>query len=323
MKSKSSLLVAYSNKFSEFITKMRYRNHEEFYRDRYIKYYYVGLIYQYRYLLKDYVVKNKYKIIKYDGEFGPELKYVIPFAYWHYHNATLRKTISSTHTNELYYFSNNHEEYYQKRVWRPYQYGIPNSEDHNIKYNFKQWLPVPYKDKYKNNIIQFDKPILIIANKYNIEWGEAPINYIDIDTLIWIFENYSDKYQIIYNRPVTNNITNDNSDILSFDDFKVIKHDYKKILNMNELYDGMKNNEIRNYNHFQLMLYANANHFISVHGGASVLASYFKGMNIIYSIKGFEHYFDEFNNLYPKLSGARILHAKSNNDIKHFMNRYY
>lgn len=308
---------------SEFITKIKHRKHEEKYRNLFIKYYYVGLIYQCRYFINDYLSKKRYKIIEYDGEFGPELKYVVPFAYWHQRNGTLKKTISSHHTKELYYFSDNHEELFDERVYRPYRYGIPNSEDHNIIYNLLQWKPVPYKEIYKNNIFKFDKPILVIANKYNIEWGEPPINYLDLDLLEWIFDTYSDKYQIIYNRPGENHITNDNSEILYFNDYDMIKENYKSIININELYHGVKDEKINNFNHFQLLLYANTSKFVSVHGGASVLSSYFGGTNIIYSIKGFEHYFNEFEKFYPKLSGAKILHAKSYNDVKSYMKKYF
>jgi hypothetical protein len=311
------------NKLSEFIAKIKHKNHSEEYRKLFIKYYYVGLIFQCRDAFKDYVTKNKYKIIKYDGEFGPELKYVIPFAYWHYQNGTLEKTLSSLYTSELYYFSKNHEEVFKNRKWRPYRYGIPNSEDHNIMYNYRQWSPVPYKDVYKNDMIRFDKPILIIANKYNEEWGEPPINYLDVNLLRWIFDNFTDKYQIIYNRPEGSIITGDNSMILDYTDYEMIKNEYKNVICMEELYRELMSDKINNYNHFQLLLYANSDYFISVHGGSSVLASYFGGINIIYSIRGFEHYFNEFENFYPKLSGARILHAKTKNDVMNFMKIYY
>src|SRR5215213_4650455 len=68
---------------------------------------------QVKFLLKDYVFKKEYKVINYEGEFDQELRYVIPFAYWHHLNGTLQKTISSKNTKEFYFFSKNHEERYE------------------------------------------------------------------------------------------------------------------------------------------------------------------------------------------------------------------
>ena len=66
--------------------------------------YYCKLV-QGRYALQDYVLKKKYKVISYQGEFDQELRYVIPFAYWHHLNGTLQKTISAKNTKEFYFFS--------------------------------------------------------------------------------------------------------------------------------------------------------------------------------------------------------------------------
>ena len=70
-----------------------------------------------------------------------------------------------------------------------------------------------------------------------------------------------------------------------------------------------------NFNHLQLMVYANASHFISTHGGTATLASYFGGINLILSKKGPEHHFNCYQKLYPKLSGAKIFHAKSDDEL--------
>jgi hypothetical protein len=64
------------------------------------------------------------------------------------------------------------------------------------------------------------------------------------------------------------------------------------------------------------MVYANCENFISTHGGTSVLASYFKGKNIILSKQGPEHIFGCYQALYPKLSGSQIFHAKTDEELK-------
>jgi hypothetical protein len=71
---------------------------------------------------------------------------------------------------------------------------------------------------------------------------------------------------------------------------------------MEDLY---KENKIkaRNYNHFQLSVYANCEKFISIHGGTAALASCFKGSNIILSkdqsiiLVVSKHFFQNFQEL--------------------------
>jgi hypothetical protein len=91
---------------------------------------------------------------------------------------------------------------------------------------------------------------------------------------------------------------------------------------MDDLYKENKG-EARNFNHLQLLVYANAENFISTHGGTSVLASYFKGTNVILSKHGPEHHFKCFKKLYPKLSGARIFHAKTDEELKQYIHAQF
>jgi hypothetical protein len=107
----------------------------------------------------------------------------------------------------------------------------------------------------------------------------------------------------------------DNSEIYELNESNWIAVNYPEVILMSDLYRENKGNA-RNFNHLQLMVYANSENFISTHGGTSILASYFGGMNIILSKKGPEHIFNCFQILYPKLSGARILHAKTDNELQ-------
>jgi hypothetical protein len=274
---------------------------------------------QLNYFAKDYLYKKKYKTIEFYGEFDQELRYVLPFAYWHYLNGTLKKTISSRYTMELYYFSENHEEKQGERSWEGSvgNFEIPNMK-HSLIFSYNKFARVPLKDYYKNNLFLYARPILIIANKYNFEWDNSPINYIDKNVLGKIFENYKDKYQIIYNRPLATQIVSDNSMILDFNEFEWIRNNHPDVLLMNDLYERNKK-VVNNYNHLQLMVYANCNHFISVHGGTAALASYFGGINIILSKSGVEHYFNEFETIFPALSGAHIIHAKTEDELLRYL----
>ena len=288
-----------------------------FYRDTY----YCQLV-QLKYFVKDYVVRKKYKTISFHGEFAPELQFALPFAYWHFKNGTLQFTRSTKYTSELYFFSPDHKETFETRTPEGnYNFEMPRIL-YSQNYNMKKWLPVPLKEKYRNEIFQFQKPILIVANRYNMEWDGPPISFFDIPVLEFIFENLQSKYTIIYNRPSAKNITADNSDIYDLNEFDWIKSNYPQVLLMEDLYDDHKK-KLNSFNHLQLMVYANAEAFISIHGGTATLASYFKGTNIILSKQGPEHHFKCFEKLYPKFSGAKIFHAKTDDQLKQLIEKHF
>jgi len=274
-------------------------------------------------VVKDYIIKKPYKIIDFHGEFDQELRYAVPFAYWHYLNGTLAKTISYKNTKDLYFFSKNHEERQGGRDWElGYKnFEIPNMT-HSINFSYKKWKRVPWRDIYQNDMIKFEKPILLIANKYNMEWDLPPLNFLDIPTLDSLVLQFREKYQIIYNRPLNNQITTDNSDILDLNEYKWLTNKYPEVILMNDLFETYRE-KVNNFNHLQLMVYANCNHFISVHGGTAALASCFGGQNIILSKKGIEHHLNEFDTIIPSLSGAKIYHAKSENMVLEYARQFY
>lgn len=277
---------------------------------------------QVQYFAKDYILKKAYKTMDFDGEFQQELLYVIPFAYWHYKNGTLLKSIGCKYTNELYYFSPKHEELYERRNYlNNDSVEIPNAS-HNIKINKCKWQAPPFKEVYKNNSFSFSKPVLIIANRYNSEWGNNPISFFSLQDLDILFNLLKKDYQIIYNRPSEGDIINDNSSIHELNDFEWITDNHKEILLLERLksQNGLTAN---NYNHLQLQVYANSSKFISVHGGTATLASYFGGQNIILSKKGIEHEMNEFTNVFPELSGCKIYHAKTIDEIINQVKAHY
>ncbi|WP_080239156.1 hypothetical protein [Spirosoma rigui] len=280
---------------------------------------------QFRFIGRDYLTRRPYKVIDYHGEFDQELRYVLPFAYWHFLNGTLQQTISCTNTKPFYFFSENHVEQYDKRVWQAgYDYyDVPNMT-HSPTFDFSKWAPVPLKSHYKNDVFVFDKPILVIANKYNIEWDSPPTNFLDIPALDRILSMCKATYQIIYNRPLSTHIVLDNSEIMDLGEHQWLRENHPDVLQMNDLFDQYRDS-VSNFNHLQLMVYANCDHFISMHGGTAALASYFGGINIILSKPGggMEHHFNEYATIFPALSGAQIRHAKKVDDIFNDLNEHF
>jgi ribosome-binding ATPase YchF (GTP1/OBG family) len=163
-------------------------------------------------------------------------------------------------------------------------------------------LPPDYKSYYKNDEFIFDKPILIVANKYLKDpWANNKImNNINLNTLEWIFDNYKENYEIIYNR-----MSKENN--LTFQDRELCKKYNIKML---------ENIIKTSYNITQVKLYANAKKFISVQGGQAVLCSYFGGTNIILSQTGKDVKHKDFYKTYPRLSGAKIIWEKEIKELK-------
>lgn len=310
-----------TNKLFSLYVRLRYPstppNLRYFYRDTYN-----CEMAQFKYVVNDYLLKKEYKDIYFNGEFAPELQFVLPFAYWHFKNGTLKSTHSSKYTKELYFFSPDHHEEFETRTNEGnYNFEVPRilySQD----YHMQKWLPVPLKAHYQNDIYKYDKPLLIIANRYNMEWDGPPISYYSISQLDFMISNLKRDYTIVYNRPRPENITTDNSDIHDLEEFDWLKKEHPEVVLMEDLFAENKG-KANNFNHLQLMVYANASHFISVHGGTATLASYFGGINLIISKKGPEHHFNCYQDLYPKFSGATILHAKSDDEVTSYLKEYF
>lgn len=243
------------------------------------------------------------------NEFGYELALYIPYAYYLHTRGRLKHTISSLYTKELYYFSNNHEERYtERKCYIPR--GLPNCSLGKKHLNYNEWKSPPYKEIFKNDLLKFEKPLFIVHNKYNTEWGKPPINYLDLTVLERIFNILSKNYTVVYFRPGTS-IIKDNSIIYSLKGEKELLDKYS-ILNSEELF---KKYNFNNFNHFQLCIHSNCENFISVQGGTSYLCSLFGGKNIIYAVKGSEVTYNTYDGFFKKFSNCEILHTKNYEDI--------
>lgn len=234
------------------------------------------------------------KDIEYNGEFGYEMIGVVPYAYYLFKNKQLNSTTSSIDTQCFYFFSINHNEIYDKRVYRDLS-GFPFTSLHSKTPNFEQWEPPPYKEFFRNSELLFPKPIYIISNKYNDEWGRGPINFLPTDVLMEICLKLKDQYQIIYNRPETS--VKDNSKIFNLNEKESLKSIGVKIL---------EDIPHSSFNELQCKIFANCENFISVQGGGSILSSYFGGQNKIFAIEGGEIDCGSYNNWYNKLSNCEV-----------------
>jgi len=190
--------------------------------------------------------------------------------------------------------------------------------------NYDEWTPPPYKEHYKtiDNLPTEPRKQVMITNKYNLEHGEEPFGFFDIQCLYDMFTYITScGYEVIYKRA-----TNEEKDFtIDENEMNSIHHGYTGIVADVEgigvisdrdlpkymegvtLFDDLIQDE--DYNTTQMKVMANCDYFISVCGGNSILSSYFGGTMISYIHKGKElrpNYFGE-NSYFRKLSNAKII----------------
>ena len=259
-----------------------------------------------------------------NGEFGYELFAALPLVNWYKeqgHNIVVRGAKGSSllypniKVNEVYESREpflkvniDNQPYYKQHNHVAGIFSKPVVGD-KLMWEDK-WSPPNLKEYYKSMYsLEVEKPILVISNKFQTEWGNDPINYINLDSLKIIFELCKDKFEIIYNRPNSNDITNDGSlqkvwgDWSLANDMKIpLMQDLQKVYNMD-------------YNTTQMAVLSNCNYHISTQGGNSALAAYFGGENIIYGVKGYEVKHKSYETFFPKLSGQKIHHVKTYDEL--------
>lgn len=148
-------------------------------------------------------------------------------------------------------------------------------ENHRPSWTMSEWQPPPLKQLWKGRL-SFEKPVLVIQNKYSIEWFQGIYNFFPVEVLEEIFQLFQDRYQIIYIRPRgrEKNYYRDENQIQKFPDYKVIKKKYKKVLTIEDFWWKLRKLD---FNQRQFALHACAERHISVSGGNACLAAYFGG----------------------------------------------
>ncbi|GJP44811.1 hypothetical protein CLOM_g4224 [Closterium sp. NIES-68] len=260
--------------------------------------------------------------ISFKGEFGYELIAVLPHAYWHFLNGTLRSTKScGSSLSLLYYFS-------------PAHYTDPHCKrSNNFNYVIKQygfteglhfsdipeyWHPPPIVQRTRELgrvwlDVPIGSPLVIISNKVEIEWGGPPVNFIDMSTLLTIIHEFlNNGYFVVYNRPGRSiRVDPEQGDMFDFEDHPRLAEEFgteARFQTMQQIHEAWPN---LGFNEVQFRMMARSSCFVSVQGGGSVLSSYWGGKNIIFYRKGWEDKGRAYDRIYHRMSGARIEVARA------------
>lgn len=249
------------------------------------------------------------KIIHEYTEFAFDMVRGLPRAYYYAINNIPHKCIVKSNLKELYNIvTANVEEHNQFYVDNPdslYSYDRP-------EWTTYEWTPPPLKDMFKG-YLKFDKPTIVINNKCSIEWhessatniadqlnldtslgqiisngrGEVSVNHFSIPMITKLADLVSDKYQIIYIRPITSaKYFSDHNELLDFDDFDFLEKNYPNIYTIRQFLRDT--NLTDNYTIAQFMLEATSDKHLTIPGGNGCISSYFGGEVIMYLWEGYQ-----------------------------------
>ena len=316
-------------------------------------------------------------IVDCNPEFGIELALALPYAYWLHEQGKLEKVITSKGMKPFYYFCDNVEEKYDFRTIDNSAAGLdslPNSWIYGNKKNaelykkdwehwksfrdvergcgildYTEWKMPDYKNHYKNDKFKFEKPFIVVANRYNWEHGGPPIGHFNIKCLYEIFNYLTDSgYMVIYKRPKNTEFPIDQNEMNTLRNGEELKAEVDGIgtmtdFDLTEQYDDvclfddfLKDYPQYTYNELQLNLFANAEGFIGMSGGSTLLLSLFQKPTITYlynssdlrdkfwenadGIENIKNYYYMMNpNTIPVVD--RDCEKMKNNDNKEFLNK--
>jgi hypothetical protein len=245
-------------------------------------------------------------------EFTWDMIRALPKAYHHHANGDKVKVYCKPGLGELYYFA---DEVVEVDRFDAYNDSVSYTKL-APDYTKEGWTPPPLKEKY-GKYIQFNKPVVVIQNKYSLEWLEGTFNYYPTEVLGELFGYLKEKYDIVYIRPKGDDkrYYKDENEIQEFDDFEYINNLHPYVYTIDKF---LKLYPQFSFNVMQLMLEASSDKHITVSGGNACLSAYFGGDVIIYDSpegRGAGRGVWGTDSWLSKLSGANIIGMNSHQDI--------
>jgi hypothetical protein len=234
----------------------------------------------------------------YVGEFGTELNSWVPFVYYLKATGQLKHPVIIYPGMRPYYFFLNDNEVVLKsepRYWIPpdARLFLPQHLRDDIQlysklnHNIAGFKPPPFKDFYSKMKVESSKPIAVIQNKFNLEWGHPPKHFFTPDMLFKMIDILKERYTIVYIR--TNDIRRGDysTDVneeqsLELNEKQALRERYTdgSVL----LFEDILTKVNYDFNTFKCIMLANTSLFISVVGGHVDFANYFPGTHIIYKV---------------------------------------
>lgn len=231
--------------------------------------------------------------IEYTGEFGAEITTFIPFAFWLKQEGLLvgRRVVTYRGMRPYYYFLGD-DEYQEKasaRVWVP---PINRDWPTNSTYTAtrRPWHVYPdYRSRYGGQGRLFSRPVLFVQNKFTLEFGRGPINYISIQALRELLERAADRFDVVYSRPRTlpksAGYTPDENTHCDYPDLALVRS-FENVLVLEDHCED----EGLPYNSTKLEILSKSHLFVAVQGGgAHLLACFGRSALLLLHYEGREY----------------------------------
>ncbi len=230
--------------------------------------------------------------LEYRGEFGAELTTFIPFVNWLKAEGLMRgrRLVTYVGMRPYYYFLDDGEfaEKPGPRVWVPI-----NSRDWpaNSTYSAtrKPWHVYPdYRTRYASEGRAFAKPVMFIQNKFAIEEGMRPVNFLQLKALERLLAENCERFDIVYSRPRTvaakNGYVADGNAHCDYPDLALVES-HPSVLDL----EGHCARHGLDYNLAKLQTLAKSHVFVAVQGGgAHLLACFDRSLLLLLDFKSGE-----------------------------------
>ena len=220
--------------------------------------------------------------LEYTGEYGPEVISFVPFVAWLKKSGRLegRRILSYKGMRPYYFFLGDGEfaEKDERRSWLKYDKRFWPSSVTHLGEPCPWHLYPDYRARYQNQGLEFPRPLIFVQNKFAVEWGVGPINYIPLNILDRFLEQTRDTYSVVYSRPRGNSsgYSEDSNNFCDFPDQRIIEK-YAHVTCLEDLASG------REYNSVKLEVLAKTSICITTHGGGShILAAFPHSLMLIF-----------------------------------------
>lgn len=263
------------------------------------------MLYRDRQRLRDSFERLKrFGELEYSGEYGAEITTFIPFVGWLKREGYLsNKRIRTYAGMRAYYYFLDDAEFatkIEKRNWFPlHKRYWPSPSTYSA--TSRPWHVYPdYRQQFRDSGRSFSRPVLFIQNKFTVEWGCGPMNFIPLNALVNLFENTTDRYDVVYSRPGSfdvsaNGYVTDANSELDYPDREILSrfpqvHHLERICAEGHI----------DYNTTKLEMLAKANLFVAVQGGsAHILACFGNSLLLLFDREGNERLAGKTLHEYP------------------------
>ena len=258
--------------------------------------------------------------LEYTGEFGAEIATFIPFVAWLKQEGHLAGSRIVTYAGmQPYYYFLDESEFEGKTETRRW---FPPSERYwpfNATWTAvsSPWHVYPnYRQHFLRAGRHFHRPVLFIQNKFTVEWGEGPINYIPLNSLQRLLQLTANTFDVVYCRPRgrTAGYTYDDNVTCDYPDRAVIRQ-YAHVTDFEEACQSTSGN----YNQAKLEVLAKSHLFVAAQGGgAHLLACFGESLLLVLHNVGPEYPHAYQHGPYKYLSSAppRLLVAQDTEEFK-------